>query len=109
MIQSIRASDYDRELVNLAKLYSDEAKYSEENDNFSFKLIMFNDMCDSIDVSLETKLKALSTMLKKLALNYYYENMISKNKNHSITFENVCVSIMSYFEDAEYKKNILNK
>jgi hypothetical protein len=30
----------------LTKLYTDEAKYSGENDNFSFKLIMFNDMCD---------------------------------------------------------------
>jgi hypothetical protein len=32
--QSIRTSDYDRELVNLIKLYTDEAKYSEKNDNF---------------------------------------------------------------------------
>ncbi len=69
MIQSIRASDYDRELVNLTKLYTDEAKYSEKNDNFSFKLIMFNDMCDRVDVSFETKLKAFFTMLKRLALN----------------------------------------
>ncbi len=44
--QSIRTPDYDREIVNLTKLYTDEAKYSGENDNFSFKLIMFNDMCD---------------------------------------------------------------
>jgi hypothetical protein len=93
----------------LIKLYTDEAKYNEKNDNFSFKLIMFNDMCDRIDVSLETKLKALSIMLKKLALNYYYENMTSKDKNYSITFDDVCVSIMSYFEDAEYKRSILNK
>jgi hypothetical protein len=79
MIQSIRASDYNRELVNLTKLYTDEAKYSEKNDNFSFKLIMFNDMCDRVDVSFETKLKAFLTMLKELALNYYYANMTSKN------------------------------
>ncbi len=107
--QSINTSDYERELVNLIKLYTDEAKYSEKNDNFSFKLIMFNDMCDRIDVSSEAKLKALLTMFKGLALNYYYKNMTSKNKNHSITFDDVCVSIMSYFEDAEYKRSILNK
>jgi hypothetical protein len=63
--QSIKSSEYDRELVNLAKLYSDEAKYNKENDNFSFKLIMFNDMCDRIDVSSKAKLKAFSTMLKE--------------------------------------------
>jgi hypothetical protein len=108
-IQSIKTSGYDRKLVNLTKLYSDEAKYSEENDNFSFKLIMFNDMCDRVDVFFEAKLKAFFTMLKKLALNYYYANMTSKNRDHSITFEDVCISIMSYFEDAEYKRSILNK
>jgi negative regulator of genetic competence, sporulation and motility len=93
----------------LTKLYTDKAKYSEKNDNFSFKLIMFNDMCDRVDVSSETKLKAFLIMLKELALNYYYDNMTSKNKNHSITFDDVCVSIMSYFKDAEYKRSILNK
>jgi negative regulator of genetic competence, sporulation and motility len=109
MNQSIKSSKYDRELVNLTKLYLDEAKYSEKNDNFLFKLIMFNDMCDRVDVSFEAKLKAFFTMLKKLALNYYYANMISKNKNHSITFDDVCVSMMNYFEDVEYKRSILNK
>ncbi len=107
--QSIKSSNYGRELINLAKLYSDEAKYSEENDNLSFKLIMFNDMCDRVDVSFETKLKAFSTMLKELALDYYYANMTSKNKNRSIIFDDVCVSMMNYFEDAEYKRSILNK
>ncbi len=48
-------------------------------------------------------------MLKELALNYYYANITSKNKNHSITFDDVCASMMNYFEDAEYKRSILNK
>jgi hypothetical protein len=108
MNQSIRTSDYDRELVNLIKLYTDEAKYSEDNDNFSFKLIMFNDMCDRIDVLFEIKMKAFSIMLKELALDYYYANVIN-SKNVSFTFDDVCISMMNYFEDAEYKKRILNK
>ncbi len=105
--QSIKSSEYDRELANLIKLYTNEAKYSEKNDNISFKFIMFNDMCDRIDVSFEAKLKALLTMLKRLALNCYYSNVI--NSKASLTFDDVCVSIMSYFEDAEYKRSILNK
>ncbi len=105
--QSIRTLDYDRELVNLITLYTDKAKYSEENDNFSFKLITFNDMCDRVDDSFEAKLKPLLIMFKRLALNYYYSNVI--NKKASLTFNNVCVSIISYFEDAEYKRSILNK
>jgi hypothetical protein len=64
--QSIKTSgtDYDRELANLAKLYSDETKYSEEKNNFSFKLIMFNDMCDRVDISSEIKLKHFSLCLR---------------------------------------------
>jgi hypothetical protein len=35
------AKTYSKELVNLVKLYTDKAKYSGENDNFDFKLIIF--------------------------------------------------------------------
>jgi hypothetical protein len=68
---------------------------------------MFNDMCDRVDVLFEAKLKAFFTMLKKLALNYYYANVI--NSKTSFTFDDVCISMMNYFEDVEYKRNILNK
>jgi hypothetical protein len=69
---------------------------------------MFNDMCDRVDVSFEAKLKAFPIMLKGLALDYYYANVTS-SKNASFTFDDVCISIMSYFEGAEYKRSILNK
>jgi hypothetical protein len=69
---------------------------------------MFNDMCDRVDVFFEIKMKAFSTMLKELAFDYYYANVIS-SKNVSFTFDDVCISMMNYFEDAEYKKSILNK
>jgi hypothetical protein len=47
-------------------------------------------------------------MLKELALDYYYANVTS-SKNTSFIFEDVCISMMNYFEDAEYKRSILNK
>jgi hypothetical protein len=36
---------YSKELANLAKLYTDEFKYSGKNDNFNFKLTIFIDLC----------------------------------------------------------------
>jgi len=36
---------YGKELANLAKLYTNESKYSGENDNFNFKLTIFTDLC----------------------------------------------------------------
>jgi hypothetical protein len=38
------AKTYNKELVNLAKLYTNKAKYSSENDNFDFKLTIFIDL-----------------------------------------------------------------
>jgi hypothetical protein len=64
-------------------------------------------MCDRVDVSSKVKLKALLIMFKRLALNYYYSNVI--NSKASLTLDDVYVSIMSYFEDAEYKRSIPNK
>lgn len=40
-----------RKLANLVKMYTDEAKYSSENDDFTFKLTIFHDICDKANVS----------------------------------------------------------
>jgi hypothetical protein len=34
-----------RELSNLAKMYTEEQKYSREQDNFDYKLVIFEDLC----------------------------------------------------------------
>jgi hypothetical protein len=107
-IASIRTESggHGKELANLAKLYTDEAKYSGENDSFSYKLTIFHDMCDRADVLQSAKLKAFSTMLKGLALDYYYSNM---STGILITFDEVCFSMRNYFEGAEYRRGILFK
>jgi hypothetical protein len=93
-------SEHEKELANLAKLYTNEAKYSDENDSFSFKLKIFHDMCDRADVFQSAKLKAFSIMLKDLTFDYYYSNMFISIIT-VITFDEVCFSMRNYFEDAE--------
>ncbi len=68
---------------------------------------MFNDMCARVDMFYKIKLKVFSIMLNRLVLNYYYSNVI--NNKTLFTFDDVCISIMNYFKNAKYKKNILNK
>jgi hypothetical protein len=63
-------------------------------------------MCDRADVSQSAKLKAFFTMLKDLALDYYYSNM---SIDASITFDEVCFSMRNYFENVEYRRSILFK
>ncbi len=99
-------SDHEKELANLIKLYTNQTKYNDENDSFSFKLTIFHDMCDRADVSQSAKLKAFSTMLKDLTLDYYYSNM---STDVLIIFDEVCFSMRNYFEDVEYRRSILSK
>lgn len=98
---------YGRELSNLAKLYTDEAKYSGEDDSFTFKLAIFHDICAQANIPHEAKLKAFPTMLKGLALDYYYSNIsISGNV---IAFDEACYLTRAYFEGAEYKRSVLSR
>jgi hypothetical protein len=63
-------------------------------------------MCDRADVSQSAKLKAFSTMLKDLTLDYYYSNM---SIDILIIFDEVCFSMRNYFENVEYRRDILSK
>ena len=85
-------------------MYTDEAKYSGDDDSFAFKLSIFHDICARADIPPEAKLKAFPTMLKDLALDYYYSNM---SISGPLTFDQVCHSMSTYFEGEEHKKSIL--
>src|SRR6266498_2875753 len=67
--------DFSRELTNLVKIYTDKNKYSRQDDNFDFKLIIFHDLYYRASVLEEAKVKAYPIMLSNLALNHYYTNL----------------------------------
>lgn len=52
-------------------------------------------------------MKAIPTMLKWLALDYYSSNI--SISGIAMNFDQVCYSIRAYFEGAEYKRSILSK
>ena len=81
-------------------MYTNEERYSSENDNFTYKLTIFHDICARADVPQEAKSKAFPTMLKGLALDYYYSNL---GMNGSLAFDEICYAMRSYFEGAEYR------
>jgi hypothetical protein len=91
----------------LAKLYTDEAKYSGENDNFDFKLTIFTDLCQKADIPKQEFSQAYSTMLRGLALDHYYTNL--KSNPFSVSFNKLCESTRNYFEGSEYKRDILTQ
>ena len=88
----------------MAKLYTDEAKYNSENDNFDFKLTIFTDLCQKADILKQEFNQAYSIILRGLILNHYYTNFKSNPLN--ISFNKLCESICNYFEGSEYKRDI---
>ena len=87
------------------KLYIEELKYSEENDNFDFKLIIFYNLYSRAAISLNVVSQAYLTMLRSLALDYYYTNL--KNRPTAISFEQVYNATRNYFKGSKYKRSIL--
>jgi len=84
-----------RELANLAKLYgSVDMKYGGEPfDSLSYKYTIFMDLCDRADVPQGALLKAFPTMLKGLALDYYY----SSCRGRYATMSDLYRAIEGYF------------
>ncbi len=96
---------YGKELANLAKLYTNKAKYSGKNDNFDFKLTIFMDLCQKADIPKQEFSQAYSTMLCGLALDYYYTNL--KSNPLGVPFDKLCKATRNYFKGLEYKRDIL--
>jgi len=44
-LQTTPSQNFGKELTNLAKLYTKNTKYSGEDDNFDYKLMVFYDLC----------------------------------------------------------------
>src|SRR6266704_7061814 len=104
-LQPTQAKTYGKELANLAKLYTDESKYSNKNDNFNFKLIIFTDLCQKANIPKQEFSQAYSTILHSLAFNHYYTNL--KSNPFNIPFNKLCKAIYNYFKGPEYKHDIL--
>ena len=49
-IKVIAAINYSRDLVTLVKIYIEESKYSREDDNFNYKLIILNNLYNSVSI-----------------------------------------------------------
>ena len=50
LIEAKATINYGRDLATLAKMYTEESKYSEKDDNFNRKLTIFNNLCDRVGI-----------------------------------------------------------
>ena len=94
---------YRQELSIIIKIYTEESKYGGNKNSFNFKLTIFHDICGRADILYKAKAKAFPTMLKGLALNFFYLN----NTINKSSFQDICSTVQTYFEGLEYKRGIL--
>jgi hypothetical protein len=95
---------YSKELSILNKLYKNEEKFENTEDNFDFKLIIYLDKCKYADLSEHAYEKDVSLMLTNETLTYYYAN-----RDNFITFNDFCISMRLYFESSEWRDQNLDK
>jgi hypothetical protein len=103
-IKVAATTNYGRDLVTLVKIYTEESKYSREDDNFNRKLMIFNDLCNRVEILQAAKIKGFPIMLYGITLNFYY-----KNKATYTTFNDIYNAIYNYFKGPEYKRRVLIK
>ena len=93
--------------MNLIKIYTEDNKYSKENNNFDFKLIIFHDFYNRTDMPQKAKVKAYPIILRGLTLNYHYTNL--KNITLTLLFNQIYNTTRNYFKGIEYKYGILGR
>jgi len=69
-------------------MYIEDNKYNGENDNFNFKLVIFHNFCNRANIPQKARIRAYPTMLRGLALNYYYTSL--KNVAQTFSLNQIC-------------------
>ena len=98
------AINYSQDLITLAKIYIKKSKYSKKNNNFNYKLIIFNNLYNKVSIPQEAKTKGFLIILSSITFNFYY-----KNKAIYTIFNSICNAIRNYFKGLKYKHEILIK
>ncbi len=91
-----RIDNYAKEIISLSKIYRNEVKFNDSKNNFEFKLLIFFDRCNQMNLSKHAYLKIVSIMLFDQTLTYYYSNKVTY-----FIFNDFCINMKAYFENFE--------
>ena len=85
-------------------MYTEELKYNGINGSFDYKLTIFYNICNRLDVPQEAYNKALLIMLIGLALNQYFNGGLS-----NLSFKDTCKYFYSFFKGPSLEHKNFNK
>jgi hypothetical protein len=88
----------------LDKIYNNSEKFDKIEDNFTFKLFIFIDKCNRVNLFEKIYMQDAFIMFSWKTQIYYYAN-----KNTILTFENFRNQMRLFFEDSEWRRFNLNK
>jgi CO dehydrogenase/acetyl-CoA synthase epsilon subunit len=63
-------------MIEVAKIYTNKQKYNGTNGSFNYKLTIFLDIYNRVELLEEALIRAFPTMLKGLALDRYYNALL---------------------------------
>ncbi len=85
-----------RKLSQLNKIYKNDEKFKNTDDNFEFKLKIFINKCKRVELSSHAYLKEIAFMLANRTLSHFYVN-----EYENITFDKFRVDMKRFFEESE--------
>jgi hypothetical protein len=85
-----------QEINRSIKIYKEENKFKNKNDNFDFKIRIFYDKCNVIELFKYVYMQTVSIMLEECVLNHFY-----LNRMYAMTFHQFCINIERYFEESK--------
>ncbi|KAA6410750.1 MAG: hypothetical protein FRX48_05060 [Lasallia pustulata] len=96
-----------RELAALAKMYtSDDNKYGgSPTESLNYKFTIFIDQCKKAEIPSALLPMAFPTMLRSMALEYYYSSCQSVN----LTASQLLERFQAHFEGEEHRHNMLRE
>jgi hypothetical protein len=102
--QSRLVQNFFKELSQLDKIYKNDEKFKNTDDNFEFKLKIFINKCKRVELSSHAYLKEVAFMLANRTLFHFYVN-----EYENITFDKFRIDMKRFFEESEWKRLNLTK
>jgi hypothetical protein len=91
-----QSSNFSKKLTLLDKIYRDGDKFDEIDDNFEFKLMIFQDKCRRVGLLQEAYIQDAFIMLIEQAQTHFYANV-----GIHVFFEIFCHKMQTFFEGLE--------
>ena len=95
---------HSHKFIQFDKIYKNENKFNETNDNFNFKFNIFINKCNRVDFFMKTWFKIVSIMLSNQKQTFYYAN-----QSIITTWFDFEISMKKFFEKFEWHRMNLIK